>query len=197
MHQHGLISNYTKTHYKPRTSKTNQAAAPNLLNREFERKTMLDVIVSDLTYIKVGPDWAYLCLAIDLWNREIIGWSVSRHKTAQLVRDALYSIPYPLDRINIFHSDRGSEFGNQLIDEVLAAFSIQRSLSAKGCPYDNAVIEATNHILKTEFIYQHRFQSLAELRTLLADYIHWYNTTRTHSSIGYLSPVAYRQLARQ
>lgn len=111
------------------------------------------------------------------------------------MQKALYSIPYPLDHINVFHSDRGKEFDNQLIDEVVEAFRIQRSLSQKGCPYDNAVVESTNKSLKTEFIYQHNFTSLEELQILLFDYIHWYNNVRLHSSLGYQTPISKRHQA--
>lgn len=193
MKQCGLVSSYTKASYKQHSGGTNKANIPNLLNREFNRKVQLDIIVSDLTYVRVGQDWRYVCLIVDLWNREIIGWSTSRYKDARLVKQALYSIPYRLDQVKIFHSDRGSEFDNKLIDETLEAFGITRSLSTKGCPYDNAVIESTNHILKTEFIHQHHFRSLHELECLLFDYIHWYNHKRLHSSLNYQTPISLRK----
>lgn len=194
MRKYQLVSHYTKASYKKHSNGYNEASTPNLLDRHFNRDQKLDVVVSDLTYVRVGRSWCYVCLIIDLWNREIIGWSAEKRKNANLVYAALQSIPYRLDQINLFHSDRGREFDNILIDEVLAAFDIERSLSHKGCPYDNAVIESTNHILKTEFIYQHKFQSLTELQAMLSDYIRWYNTKRIHGSLGYLSPLAYKQL---
>lgn len=179
MRAQGLASQYIKTSYKPHRQATcNEAPIHNLLSRNFNREQPLDIIVSDLTYVRVGTNWCYTCLVIDLWNREIIGWATGRHKDAKLVKQALQSIPYRLDAVRVFHTDRGSEFDNQLIDEALRAFEIDRSLSAKGCPYDNAVNEATNHILKTEFIYQHQFINLRQLNVLLADYIHWYNYKR-------------------
>lgn len=188
----GLVSNYTKLSYKVHHTTCNEQPISNILNREFDRPYTLDVIVSDLTYVRVDGKWCYVCLVIDLWNREIIGWSVGRRKNAKLVREALYSIPYRLDRVNFFHTDRGKEFDNRLIDEVLLSFGIERSLSHKGCPYDNSVNEATNHILKTEFIHQYRFTSLEELKVLLFDYIHWYNHYRIHSSLNYQTPMELR-----
>ena len=138
--------------------------------------------------------WHYICLLIDLWNREIIGWSVGKHKNAKLVKAAFSRVSYPLSAINIFHTDRGNEFKNKLIEDVINTFNIKCSLSAKGTPLDNAVNESTNHILKTEFIHQNKFQTLKELRMLLFDYIHWYNHIRIHGSIGYIAPIAYRQI---
>ena len=193
----GLASNYIK--HRPRQGRTrcSEDNYPNILNREFNRDKSLDVVVSDLTYVKVAGVWNYICLIVDLWNREIVGFSAGKNKTAELVYAAFENISYPLNRINIFHTDRGSEFKNQLIDTVIEKYQLKRSLSNKGTPLDNAVIESTNHILKTEFIYQHKFNSLAELQILLFDYVHWYNHERIHSAINYMTPIGYRQQHEQ
>ena len=74
----------------------------------------------------------------------------------------------------------------------MEAFEIERSLSRKGNPYDNAVSEATNKILKVEFIYQNKFESLENFELQLAEYIYWYNHIRIHGSLGYISPIEYR-----
>ncbi|MBV4429720.1 IS3 family transposase, partial [Clostridium tyrobutyricum] len=78
-----------------------------------------------------------------------------------------------LRNIEIFHTDRGNEFKNKIIDEAMLAFQIKRSLSMKGCPYDNAVAEATFKIIKTEFVRGKVFESLDELKWQLADYVNW------------------------
>lgn len=95
------------------------------------------------------------------------------------------------------NSDRGSEFKNNVIDGVIETFGIKRSLSKKGCPYDNAVAESAFKVFKTEFSNQHIFDTLDYLKLMLADYINWYNHIRIHSSLGYLTPAAYRQLAHK
>lgn len=194
MQKLGLVSCYVKHKPKSRHVTCNEEQIPNLLNRQFERKTTLEVVVSDLTYVSVAGRWHYICLLVDLWNREIIGWSVGRQKNAALVKEAFSRITYPLSCISIFHTDRGNEFKNKLIDDTIHAFGIKRSLSRKGTPLDNAVIESTNHILKTEFVYQNRFRTLVELETKLFDYIHWYNNIRIHGSIGYIAPLTYRKI---
>lgn len=193
MRKHHLVSNYVKHKPKHERQKCNEDDTVNILNREFTREQTMDVVVSDLTYVSVDGIWHYICLLVDLWNREIIGWSVGRHKDAKLVKMAFSRLTYPLSMINIFHTDRGSEFKNKLIEDIIKTFGITRSLSRKGTPLDNAVIESTNHILKTEFIYPNKFSSLRELEVKLFDYIHWYNTERIHGSIGYIPPVVYRQ----
>ena len=137
-------------------------------------------------------NWNYICILVDLFNREIIGYSAGPHKTANLVKQAFMAINGSLENIHIFHTDRGNEFKNQLIDETLEAFDITRSLSHKGCPYDNAVAEATYKIFKTEFAYNRRFESFEELESELFDYVNWYNNIRIHGSLDYQTPVQYR-----
>ncbi len=83
-----------------------------------------------------------------------------------------------LNQIKIFHTDRGNGFKNKLIDEILESFQIQRSLSMKGCPYDNAVAEATYKIIKTEFVKGRCFLSLEELNLELADYVKFFEKSK-------------------
>lgn len=127
-----------------------------------------------------------------MWNREIIGYAAEKNKTAELVYKAICKISYNLNQIEIFHTDRGNEFKNKLIDEVINTFGIKRSLSKKGCPYDNAVAEATYKIVKTEFAFNRRFENFEELERELFDYVNWYNNIRIHGSLDYQTPVAYR-----
>lgn len=91
------------------------------------------------------------------------------------------------------HTDRGSEFGNAEIDELLEVLGIEQSLSRRGRPYDNAVDESTNKILKAELVWRERFGTLSELREKLTDYVWWYNNVRLHSKLGYMSPVEFRE----
>lgn len=122
----------------------------NLVKREFDDHSQYNVVVRDLTYVRVGNNWNYICVLIDLFNREIIGYSAGKNKDALLAHKAFARINTNLKNIQIFHTDRGNEFKNKLLDEILETFHIQRSLSMKGCPYDNAVAEATFKIIKTE-----------------------------------------------
>ncbi|GAE94699.1 mobile element protein [Gracilibacillus boraciitolerans JCM 21714] len=152
MKEQGLVSKYTVAQFKPSKSSCNESEVGNELNREFDQDQELKVIVSDLTYVRVGLKWHYICVLIDLYNREIIGHSAGPHKNAALVQRAFASVPYNLHHLELFHTDRGSEFKNQLIDQALETFGIERSLSEKGTPYDNAVAEATFKTIKTEFV---------------------------------------------
>lgn len=192
MKEYGLVSKYTVTQFKPHVDKSNESDVKNELNREFDQEEQLAVIVSDLTYVRVEKKWHYICLFVDLFNREIIGFSAGPNKDAKLVYQALSTIKADLRDIQMFHTDRGNEFKNKLIDDALEAFGIKRSLSMKGCPYDNAVAEATFKIMKTEFVKGTYFESLEQLQVALADYVHWFNHIRIHSTLDYLSPVEYK-----
>ena len=138
MKQNGLVSNYTVAQYKPRVTKCNEEKVANELKRDFNNKEPYAVVVSDLTYVRVGSKWYYICLLVDLFNREIIGFSAGANKDANLVYRAFASLKIRLDAITLFHTDRGNEFKNRLIDEVLETFNIKRSLSKKGCLYDDS-----------------------------------------------------------
>ena len=194
MKTYGLVSNYTVKQYKVHTAKCNEEKVDNIVNRDFNDKEHLEAVVSDLTYVNVNGKWNYICLLIDLFNREIIGYSAGKNKDATLVCRAFSSIKSPLNKIQILHTDRGNEFKNKAIDELLSTFKIERSLSKKGCPYDNAVAEATFKVIKTEFAFNRKFESFEQLEIELFDYVNWYNNHRIHGSLNYLSPVEYRKM---
>ena len=193
MDEEGLVSIYQVTKYCPHKTTCNQANTANIVDRSFDDRKHLEVVVSDLTYVRVRKRWHYVCIILDLHNREVIGFSAGPRKTDDLVYEALLSIRYPLNQIHIYHTDRGKEFDNRLIDKALSTFGITRSLSRPGNPYDNAVIEAFNKILKKEFVRGRHFESLLQLQIELFDYIHWYNHERIHGSLDYLTLVEYRK----
>lgn len=192
MKQEGLVSSYTVAQYKPHVDKCNESKVQNIVNREFSEQPQYHVVVSDLTYVRVGISWHYICVLVDLFNREIIGYSAGKNKNAQLVSKAFSKVDVNLENIQIFHTDRGNEFKNRILDETLDTFHIKRSLSMKGCPYDNAVAEATFKIIKTEFVKGQAYESLKQLQYELSDYVNWFNNHRIHSSLGYLTPKEYR-----
>ena len=101
---------------------------------------------------------------------------------------AFATLDFPLTDVQVFHADRGGGFDNARIDELLDVFDIRRSLSRKGNPYDNAVVESTNRLLKKELIYRNRYTSLEQLRSDLNDYVWWFNNQRLHSTLEYRSP---------
>ena len=192
MKQNNLVSTYTIKQFKHHKSTCNNDNVPNIVDRQFDNRNVLEVIISDLTYVRVNNNWNYVCLIIDLFNREIVGFAAGLHKNSFLVEKALLSVKYPLNKISVFHTDRGNEFKNKIIDDILNKFDIRRSLSNKGNPYDNAVAEATYKIFKTEFCFNRIFDSFEQLERELFDYVNWFNNFRIHGSLDYLTPIQYK-----
>src|SRR5699024_5932237 len=151
-------SSYTSLKNRTYPSPSNEGNIMNNLGRNFIRKAPMEVLVRDLTYVKAYGKWHYKCVFIDLFNREIVGDNTVQKKDSHLASRELSAIKHDLRQVQMFHTDRGKEFDNYLIDDVLDTFGIQRSLSMKGCPYDNAVIETTFKAMKTEFIRQYNFK---------------------------------------
>ena len=188
MHKYNLVSNYTLRRKKKRKNIVNDDEIANVVGREFDNRKKYEVVVSDLTYVRICGKWHYLCLLLDLCGRKILGSAISSQKNARLVETAFYSVDADLRQINLFHTDRGSEFKNHAIEQLLEAFGIRRSLSARGTPCDNAVAESMYNIIKTEFVFEREYADLAEFKLLWFDYVNWYNNVRIHGSLNYKTP---------
>jgi transposase InsO family protein len=193
MDRYGLVSSYTVKAYRVHKTTCNEAKIDNVLNRNFNDNKEHQAVVSDLTYVNVNNKWNYVCILIDLFNREIIGYSSGKNKDAILVTKAFSNVKTNLNNSSLFHTDCGNEFKNKIIYDILNVFNIRRSLSHKGCPYDNAVAEATFKIFKTEFVKRIKYDSSENLQLELSDYINWYNNFRIHGSLGYQSPIEYKK----
>ena len=126
-------------------------------------------------------------------NRQIAGHSVGVGHDADLVLAAFAALRFPLDEIEVFHTDRGGEFTGERIERMLDVFGITRSLSRPGNPYDNAVVESTNRLVKKELIHRNVYTNVEQLRSDVNRYVWWYNHQRLHSTLGYLSPVEFTQ----
>ena len=129
-----------------------------------------------------------MCLLADLANRGIAGHSVGQARDASLVLGAFATLDFPLTDVQVFHTDRGSEFDNTRIDELLDVFGIKRSLSRKGNPYDNAVVESTNRLLKKELVYRNSYATIEQPGRDPDDYVWQSDNQRLHSTPGYRSP---------
>ena len=148
--------------------------------------------VSDATGVLTGQGWLYLVAVLDVFSRRVIGWAMSPILDAPLVSAALrmaLSQRRPA-RSLLLHSDRGSQFASAAYRHLLAQHGLVASMSRPGNCYDNAFIESFWSTLKYELVYHHRFATRAEARTAIFDYIEtFYNRTRLHSSLDYLSPI--------
>lgn len=102
MKQEGLVSAYTTAPFHPKKDTCNESKLANVVNREFDEQPYRNVVVSDLTYVWVGINWNYICVLVDLFNHEIIGYSAGSYKTAKLVKQAFMTVNGSLKNINIF-----------------------------------------------------------------------------------------------
>lgn len=154
------------------------------------------VLAGDITYLKCGTTFLYLAVVLDLYTREVLGWSMSESMHTDLVLNALESAMMRTGKQAkiIFHSDRGSQYASSAYRRFLEEKNILPSMSRRGNCYDNAYVESFFASLKKERIYRREINSTAQMRKEVFDYIEaWYNRRRRHSSLGQLSPIAYRQ----
>ena len=188
MREQGMTSAYARKRSEPHRTRVNEARLANILDREFDGYEPRTHLAGGLTYVRVGGKWAYACLLIGLANRGITGHSAGRARDASLVLGAFATLGFPLTGVEVFHTDRGGGFDDTRIDGPLDVFDIGGSPSRKGDPYDNAVVESTNRLLKKELIYRNHYTSLEQLRSDLNDYVWWSDDQRLHSTLGYRSP---------
>jgi len=153
------------------------------------------VWVGDITYLRVGGAWRYLAIVMDLYSRRIIAWSLTRRRTAAVTCSVLVQAARHRDaRGVIFHSDRGSEYMGAPFCERVAQLGLLQSASVRG-PGDNAHAESFFHSLKAELTRGVTFATDRALHRALSAYIQYYNATRLHSSLAYLSPLAFERRA--
>lgn len=175
------------------TTNANHAlpVAENLLQQDFTAERRDQVWVGDITYIGTDEGWLYLAAVMDLYSRKVVGWSMGERTTATLVCDALRMALFArkMPREVILHTDRGSQYCSREHRALLDEHGLTASMSAKGNCYDNAAMESWNHSLKVEAIHGERFATREQAKAHVFDYIEvYYNRTRLHSTLGYLSP---------
>lgn len=185
----------TKRKFKATTdSRHSFPVAPNLLNQNFKTDAPNRIWAGDISYIPTDEGWLYLAILMDLYSRKIIGWSMDKRITRQLVIDTLKMAvgSRHICQGAIHHSDRGSQYACNDYQQILKEHDIICSMSRKGNCYDNAVVESFFHSLKTEWVNHHRYRTREEARCSLFDYIeNFYNNKRRHSVLNYMNPHEY------
>ena len=169
-------------------------AAPNELDRQFEATSANQKWVTDVTEFKVNGEKLYLSPVLDLYNGEIIVFETSRRPVLDMVKKMLDKAIAKLrpDEAPLLHSDQGWHYRMPLYKATLRERGMVQSMSRKGNCHDNATMESFFAVLKTEFFYLEKFNSIEELTTGLRDYIHYYNYDRIKLKLNGLSPVEYR-----
>lgn len=168
--------------------------AANVLNRDFKSERRLEKLVTDVTYLPWGEKTLYLSSIMDLYNGEIIAYTLGEKQDIEFVLDTLHQIP-EITKPCILHSDQGSVYTSRAYQTQVQRKSITMSMSNKGTPADNASIESFHSSLKSETFY--RFpelkSSIETITQTVVKFIKHYNTTRIQAKLGYMSPIQYRE----
>jgi transposase InsO family protein len=197
MRQHGIHSHRRpKRRVSTTDSRHHRPVAPNLLKRDFSADAPNEKWVGDIVGIWTDEGWLYLAALLDTYSRMIVGWAMSVCRDEALVTVALRmalsrrDLPQPADLIQ--HTDRGSQYTADEYLALLKAHGIAVSMSGKGDPYDNAMMESFFSTLRAELTDLERFPTRQAARTAVFEFIEvFYNRQRLHSSLGYHSPLAF------
>lgn len=194
MREEGLRGK-VKGGFKPRTTDTRHSrpTAENRLDRKFAVTSDTPAWVSDITYIPTREGWLYLAAVISLQTRQVLGYSLADRMPDELVLNAFENAcsACPAKAGLLFHSDRGSQYASGRFQQTLTGLGLIQSMSRKGNCWDNAVAESFFATLKNEEVIG-TYETKAQAHMAIAGYIHgFYNPTRLHSALGYLSPNDY------
>ena len=171
--------------------------SPNVLNREFAVAQPDKVWVGDITYIATDEGWLFLAVVIDLFSRQVVGWSLRENMTRDIVMDALrmaWFRRHPGKQSGlIFHSDRGSQYASQDFRDLLKEYDITSSMSRRGNCWDNACSETLFGSLKVERLHGQRFETRRQAKDEVIAWLLWYNSARMHSTLAYVSQMQLEQ----
>ena len=169
--------------------------AANILKQDFTATKPFEKLVTDITYLPFGQKMLYLSSIKDLYNGEIVAFTIADRQDVNLVLDTLNQLP-SLSACTI-HSDQGSVYTSYAYQAAIKEKGITMSMSRKGTPADNAPIESFHSSLKSERFYLHNLTrtTTAIVESTVNDYIYYYNNIRIQTKLNYQSPVEYRQLA--
>lgn len=182
----------------PKDDGQRSVIAENVLDRQFSAEAPNQKWVADFTYIWTAEGWLYVAAVIDLFSRRVVGWSMSATMTAQLVTDALMMAIWRRGKPDalLHHSDQGSQYTSEQFQRLMADNGVTCSMSRSGNVWDNAAMESFFSSLKTERIARKTYRTRNQAKAEVFDYIErFYNPTRRHSTLGYLSPIDFERQA--
>lgn len=196
MRTHGIRARHKRRYKATTDSQHGLPVADNLLARDFTPTAPNQAWTSDITYLWTDEGWLYLAIVLDLFNREVVGWSLKPQMTAAIVTDALTMAWFrrrPAPGL-IHHSDRGSQYASQAFQARLTEYGMRCSMSRKGNCWDNAPTESWFNSFKNERVHGVRFATRAQMKAEAFEYIEaFYNRKRRHSTLGYKSPTQFLQ----
>lgn len=200
MQRHGLRARPRLRRPPSDTGTRSLSALPaNTLDRDFQAPRPNAKWVADFTYVWTLEGWLYVAVVLDLFSRRVVGWSMNARMTSELVADALMMAIWRRGRPKavLHHSDRGSQYGSEAFQRLLADQGVTCSMSRAGNVWDNAAVESFFSSMKTERVNRKTYRTRDEARVDVFDYIErFYNPRRRHSTLGYESPMAFEAKAR-
>lgn len=180
----------------PKDAGARSAIAGNVLDRQFQADSPNQKWVADFTYIWTAEGWLYVAAVLDLYSRRVVGWSMQNSMISQLVADALMMAVWRRGRPKelLHQSDLGSQYTSERFQRLLAEQGITSSMSRAGEVWDNSAMERFFSSLKTGRTARKVYRSQEDARSDVFDYIErFYNPSRRHSTLGYISPVEFEQ----
>jgi transposase InsO family protein len=197
MRREGLVARKKRRFRVTTQSNHSKPIARNVLARKFDVGKPDRAWAGDITYLATADGWLYLAVLLDLCSKAVVGWAMSEELDASV---ALAALRMALERRRpaaglVHHSDRGVQYASESYRAALSANGLVPSMSRKGNCWDNAPAESFFSTLKTELVGDRVFPSRAIARTEVFEYVEvFYNRTRRHSSLGYVSPVEFEKL---
>jgi transposase InsO family protein len=194
MRENGLVARQKRRFKRTTDSAHTWPIAPNLLEQDFTASRPDEKWGADISYIWTREGWLYLAVVIDLFSRRVVGWATADRLHRDLALSALrraLAIRCPAAGL-IHHSDRGSQYCSTEYQALLTAHGAQISMSGKGNCFDNAMVETFFKTLKSELVWRTMFETRDEATAMIGRYIdQFYNPTRRHSALAFMSPVQY------
>ncbi len=200
MRENGLVARQKRRFKRTTDSEHAWPVAPNLLSQNFEAEQRDRKWGADISYIWTAQGWLYLAVVLDLHSRRVVGWATSDRQKRSLAVEALRRAIVNRDRAPglVHHSDRGSQYCSVDYQAELRKRGILISMSGKGNCYDNSMVETFFKTIKSELIWPVAWQTRQQAENAIARYIDgFYNPVRRHSSLGFLSPIAFERRARE
>jgi putative transposase len=191
----GLQVRYPKKFKVTTDSNHNEAISPNRLNRKFDVIAPNKVWTTDITYVWTLEGWLYVAIVMDLFSRQIVGWAIDDHMRTSLCTSALqmaYWRRKPAPGL-LHHSDRGSQYASDEYRKQLKIMKMTQSMSRKGNCWDNSPTERFFRSMKYEQLNYERFKTKEHAKLSVIDYLAFYNGKRSHSKLGYQSPIIFER----
>jgi len=179
-------------------SNHNKPVAPDLIEQDFSATAPKQKWTSDITCIWTHQGWLYLAVVMDLYSRAIVGWSMNRRMTQELVCDALTMAVFRrgFPKGTIIHSDRGSQYCAKRYQRLIITNGLRGSMGRRATCYDNAVTESFFHTLKVELVHRVRYATRRAAKSSIFEYIEtYYNQQRKHAAIGHRIPMQFEKAA--